>query len=358
MRTQLRAPVSLVITGWLAASSAGATTFCATTSAEFQSALSAAQGNNEHDEIRLRSGAYTAIAGGFKYDSAADESFDVEISGGWSPFFANPCGLQLDDDPWQTVLDGDGQNRILQLFVDAEESDVRVHRLTFIDGFVSPGLGAGLSISYLGDAGGTVEVERNAFIANEATQSSALSVQGATVQKVTNNLFLLNHGGSSSAAYLTTTGLFGVSFTNNTVLNNTHSNSGQPTLRLAAGRAFVANNNFWGNDGYDVEVGNAGDRTLYNNNYESALLHGGEIDVGNISVEPEYQSGLFNFTPVRTSPLVDAGREPEGASPLWYLTELDLNASMRLVGPHVDIGAFENERIFEDGFDPSGPFGF
>lgn len=356
MNMQLWLRVSLFFLASLAATPVGAVTWCATTPAELQAALETAEHNGEHDQIRLRVGTYAVVGGGYRYNSAADENFDIEISGGWTPFFGTQCGVQLDE-PWQTVLNGDGQQRILQLFVDAEQADVSVNRLTFLDGYVDPGLGAGLAISYLGDAGGTVNVERNAFIANEALQSSALSVQGATLQKVTNNLFLLNDGASRAAAYLTTTGLFGISFTNNTVLGNTHANSGQPALGLAASRVFVANNNFWDNDGYDADAGTAGDRSFYNNNYQSLLLHGGEVRTDNISVEPEYESGLFNYTPVRGSPLVDAGLEPQGTAPLWYLTDLDLNASLRLVGQHVDIGAFENERVFVDGFDPSGPFG-
>jgi len=341
--------------GALAVQPSFAATFCATTANQLQSALSSAAANGESDEIRVKIGTYDVSNVDLVYDPPIADNLDLTISGGWTPFFQNPCGIQLRD-PWQTLLDGNDLGRILRMTVDDGQADIKVSQLVFMYGRVDPGAGAGLSISYGLGVTGTVSVERNVFLLNTADQSSALSIQGGSLQKVTNNLFLSNKGGSRSVAYLTTTGLFGVSFTNNTVLSNMHTNSNQPALSIAAGRAFLANNNFWNNDGYDASLGSIGDRYAYNNNYQSLQLLGGEIVEDNLSVEPEYESGLFNYTPVRGSPLVDAGREP-GGSPLWNLTDIDLNTSIRLVGAHVDIGAFENEAIFVDGFDPGGPFG-
>jgi hypothetical protein len=337
----------------LAAQSSFAATFCATSANQLKAELTLAAGNDENDEIRVRIGTYDVSNVDLVYDPPPTGNTDLTISGGWVSFFENLCGMQLTD-PWQTVLDGNEQGRILRIAVDAGQADIDVSQLVFMNG-AEPGIGAGLSISYGNDAAGTVKIERNVFLLNTASQSSALSIQGGSLQKVTNNLFLLNQGDSRAVAYLTTTAPLGVSFTNNTVLSNTHTNTNQPTLSIAAGRAFLANNNFWDNDGYDASLGSNGDRYAYNNNYQSLQLQGGEILDANLSVEPEYAGGLFNYTPVRGSPLVDAGREP-GGSPLWDLTDIDLNSAARLVGPHVDIGAFENETIFADGFDPGGPF--
>jgi hypothetical protein len=341
--------------GALAAQPSFAATFCATTANQLQAALNSAATNGENDEIRVRIGNYDVSNVDLAYDPPPAGNLDLKISGGWASFFENPCGIKLSN-PWQTTLDGNDLGRILRVTVDDGQADIEVSQLVFMYGHVDPGMGAGLSIAYGADATGTIVVERNVFLLNTADQSSALSIQGGSLQKVTNNLFLSNVGDSRAVAYLTTTGLFGVSFTNNTVLSNMHANANQPTLSIAAGRAFLANNNFWDNDGYDASLGSNGDRYAYNNNYQSLQLHGGEILDDNLNVEPEYESGLFNYTPVRGSPLVDAGREP-GGSPLWNLTDIDLNASARLVGAHVDIGAFENETIFVDGFDPGGPFG-
>jgi len=351
MSNVLAAAVAVV-----AASSASAATLCATTPAQLQAALMTAAGNGQHDDLRIRAGTYDLSNVDLVYDPSTPEDFDLDISGGWTPFFENPCGQHLTDDPWQTTLDGGGNGRILRLTLD-DESDVSIRYVTFLDGHVDPGLGAGLAINYTSDAAGTITVERNVFMLNQADQSSALSIQGGSLQHVTNNLFLFNEGGSRAVAYLTTTAPLGVNFTNNTVLSNSHTNTQQPALQVAAGRVFIANNNFWDNDGFDIDPGTAGDRFIYNNNYQSRRARGGEVVQDNISVEPAYQSGFLNFTPVRGSALVDAGREPQGFLPLWYLTDLDLNGSPRKVGVHVDIGAFENDRIFANGFETAGPFG-
>jgi hypothetical protein len=353
MRYQLR--LATVVLVGLYAPQLLAATFCATTPAQLQAALSTAASNGQHDAIRVHTGNYDLSNANLVYDPSGAEDFDLDISGGWVAFFENPCGVMLDD-PWQTTLDGGDERRILRIAVDEGQSDVSVRQLVFLSGHADPGLGGGLEIRYGLDAVGTVVVERNIFLLNSAAQAGALSVQGPTLEKITNNLFLLNEAGSRAVAVLLTTGLFGVSFTNNTVLSNTHTNANQPTVSFGAGRVFIANNNFWDNDGYDASLGAQGDRFAYNNNFRELQLAGGEILENNLSVEPEYQAGLFNFTPKRNSALVDAGREPEGSAPLWDLTDIDLNASTRLIGPHVDIGAFENEKIFVDGFDPSGPF--
>lgn len=333
--------------------------YCVETAAEFSGALLVAGGNHEHDEIRLRKGTY-AMANGvyFDYNASASENFDLELSGGWYQRGTAPCGAQSDN-PWETVLDGEQTERVLMLDPgSAAQANISVRLLTFMNGHVEfPEDGGGLVVQmWYGVEDptiGTVTIESNVFLLNDGDRSrGGLYVNGG-FPKITNNLFLLNDADDAGAAMLATWYLFGVIFTNNTVIAN---GSGD-ALKIYADRAFVANNNFWDNGDVDVDMTDADEAFLYNNNYQSFALNGSEVLEDNISVEPEYESGLFNYTPMRGSPLVDGGREPQGASPLWYLTEFDLNASPRLVGPHVDIGAYENERIFVDGFDPCGPFG-
>ena len=342
------------------ASATRAEIFCVETGAELSGALTVAGENHQHDEIKLRKGTY-AMANGvyFDYNPNASENFDLEISGGWYQRGSALCGAQSDN-PWETILDGGGTETVLRLAsIDVQQSSVSVSLLTFMNGFESS-VGVttvgGLDVSWYwlvdeGPTAGTLSIERNVFLLNDADH--ALWVNGG-YPRLTNNLFLLNLNGAQSAgpaAYLSTWDLFGSTFTNNTVIGNDGGGV------LIYGRGEVVNNNFWDNGDPDVEQGDSGfDFFLYNNNHQSFEVTNSAILADNIMVEPEYQSGLFNYTPVRGSPLVDAGREPQGALPLWYLTDVDINDSPRWVGAHVDIGAFENEKIFVDGFDPSGPF--
>lgn len=343
------------------AQTARAEVFCAQTPGEVAAYLFAAGINLEHDEIRLKKGTY-AMANGiyFDYSPSDSENFDLEISGGWYTRGTAPCGAQSDN-PWETVLDGEGKENVLRLHVNGsgQQASMSVRLLTFMNGFEEyvPGAStvSGLAVGLWTTVGeeppvGTLSIERNVFLLNEG--EFALGVVGG-FQRVTNNLFVLNDGPGghdAAAAYLAPTSVLGSAFTNNTVIDN-----GDRGL-LLYGRGQVTNNNFRDNGGADVEQGNSGyDLFLQNNNHQSFDVDASAVLEDNINVEPEYQAGLFNYTPVRGSPLVDAGREPQGT--LWYLTDVDLNDSPRMVGAHVDIGAFENERIFDDGFDPSGPFG-
>jgi hypothetical protein len=339
------------------ASATRAELFCVETAAEFSGALTVAGNNHEHDEIRLRKGTYSMADGVyFDYNPIASENFDLEISGGWYQRGTAPCGAQSDN-PWETVLDGEGTETVLRLAsIDVQQASVTVRLLTFMNGFESfPGVTTvgGLDISWWwlvdeGPTSGTITIERNVFLINEGDQ--ALSVNGG-FPRVANNLFLMNGNQSSNAAAacLATWDLFGSTFTNNTVIGN------DGVGVLIFGRGEVVNNNFWDNGGADVEQGDSGeDFFLYNNNHESFDVANSAILEDNVSAEPEYQRGLFNYTPVRGSPLVDAGRDPQGT--LWHLTDVDINDSPRRVGAHVDIGAFENEKLLVDGFEPQGPF--
>lgn len=339
-----------------------AANFCVTTTAQLQSALQTAQGNGENDTIRVRTGTYDAPAGGFLYQAAAGEHFDIELSGGWHALAQFPCALH-DDVPWSTALDGNGTTRVMRLKLDANAGTVRVARFLFMHGNEAGVTAGGLYISSESSDGTPVTVEGNAFFENVSQVGAALEVltSGATLA-VVNNLFLLNEAGTDeSATYLANSGNqpTTIAFTNNTVISNHLGQSAAGTakaLYFVADRILVVNNNFWDNDGFDLDAGLTGIRSIYNNNYESVLLHGTEDVQDNISVVPEYGGGFLDFTPARGSALVDAGRDPPGVDSGWYLADLDLNGAQRKVGPRVDIGAFENERIFFNGFDAGGFF--
>jgi len=251
----------------------------------------------------------------------------------------------------------------MRLKLDANAGTVRVARFLFMHGNEAGVTAGGLYISSESSDGTPVTVEGNAFFENVSQVGAALEVltSGATLA-VVNNLFLLNEAGTDeSATYLADSGNqpTTIAFTNNTVISNHLGQSAAGTAKavyFVADRILVVNNNFWDNDGFDLDAGLTGIRSIYNNNYESVLLHGSEDVQDNISVAPEYGGGFLDFTPARGSALVDAGRDPPGVDSGWYLADLDLNGAQRKVGSRIDIGAFENERIFFYGFDAGGFF--
>ncbi len=355
------AALGLALTGLFAAA-LHAATFCVHSSAQFQSALSSAENNNQDDVIKVAEDSYNAPSGGFHYATFAqpgDDYHDLEISGGWYDLFNFAC-LGHHNTPFQTVLNGSGTGPVMSLIMRAQ-SNVTVRFLTFTGGNAGDEAGGGLSL-FAGDAGYQADwiVESNAFIANNALFAGGLNASGNQTAstahlKVANNLFLLNHGTQGSgAAELVLDNAAGIYFTNNTVLANSSDFLGFGAVYLATGNAYllVANNNFRDNDNDDIyATADGSGYGLLHNNYQS---RGGSLPTqseGNINVDPQYQHGpLFDYTPARNSPLVDAGFSPSPFAP-WHLSDSDLEGAERTVG-QVDIGAYEEERIFADGFDP------
>lgn len=343
--------------------------FCVATSEALQHALGVASMNGEDDSIRIRAGSYPAPPGGFRYLAQTLVGGDdraLTLSGGWQSLAGNGCGHVPVEDPWLTLLTGPTNGRVLDVQVRAN-SAVTVRLLSFASGRAPPTqTGGGLRIS--GPETGllaSVTVERNVFFANESWYGGGLAAEnvssGPLLLRVVNNLFLANHAGQSAgAALLQRSGGAIVYFTNNTVLGNTSGGSSPSStggvLVLGQAQRFIANNNFWNNTGRDLHTqGGSIHYTLRNNNIAAFGGDFPHLAEHNLSVTPEFQPGLFNFTPVRSSPLVDAGVHPGGITG-WYLTGRDLAAGPRLVAS-VDIGAFENERVFRHGFQPAGPFG-
>jgi hypothetical protein len=112
----------------------------------------------------------------------------------------------------------------------------------------------------------------------------------------------------------------------------------------------VANNIVWNNNtdtgGSDFGVVAANMRRT---NDIGVIMSGSTAGTvsGERSVEPKFQPcGIFclAFELTRASPLVDVGTD---VAP-WDTA--DLAGKPRTIGPQVDIGAFENDLIFADGF--------
>lgn len=347
---------------------ASAATFCVHTSAQLQAALTTAETNGENDIIKVAEGSYTAPAGGFDYQAYAQsgsDDYDLEISGGWYDAFGFAC-LGHHANPFQTLLDGGGTSRVMNLAM-RNHSNVTVRFLTFSNGNAGNDYGGGLSL-FAGDTGYTAiwTVERNAFVANTAEFGAGMNAtinQAASTAKikVINNLFTLNHAsGDSGAANLANDGGDSIYLTNNTIVSNTTDSTGAYQIggiyMYGSGSfKFVANNNFWNNDADDLYVtADQAGYSLLHNNYQ---LRGGTAPTqvaGNLDVTPQYQHGFLNYTPVRSSPLVDAGINPAPFA-YWYLSSDDINGVDRTVG-QVDIGAYEEDIIFADGFENAPAF--
>ena len=349
--------------------------FCVTNASELHSALFTAQSNGQADHIKLAPGSYT---GSFNYNAAANEIFDLSISGGWTPFFDTPCAFE-GFDAFETVLDGDSTDLVLRLLPEGG-ADMEVRNLTIINGQSTVGVVGGLDIFSTTEFGLAL-VERVAFINNTGEFIAALRILNGYRMTVRNSLFIINKNDPGSSQSSTSTAFIsnninpsakGIYFNNNTVLNNTSlgANGTQAGIKMSrTGTEFgiyIANNLFHNNDGYDFVIPTTSDipHLMYNNNYQSffGVISNDIQNSGNFTEVPLFdQPGFFDYTPAWSSGEINAGRNPPSFIPVptpfgyeWQLGTTDIAGQQRVQDGRVDVGAFEaapEVPIFADDFE-------
>ncbi|MEO7323283.1 MAG: choice-of-anchor Q domain-containing protein [Dokdonella sp.] len=346
----------IVISALALAAPAVAHDFCVDTSAAIQGALTASQSNGEDDVIWIKTGNYpldTDLSTGLSFTST--EAHRLEIYGGFDdistcpppalPTFLNFAGAG-------STLDGETSVRPLQ--ISNANGDVTIDGLRFASGSVN-GNGGALNVG-----AASVDIEFNRFYGNHASGANgeggavfAVAI-GGTI-RFDENLLFANHGTKAGAAKLIQSAAGAAKAKYNTIVYNTTDTLGEPgglRINCISGASFNIDNNIvWGNHasgGSDLGVFCTHTR---NTNDLYLPLTPGSTDIGftsDLSVEPEFASCgflCFNFELAFSSPLVDAGTDP--ASPHG----LDLAGKFRFQGLHGDIGAFENDVIFANGFE-------
>ncbi len=326
--------------------------FCATNAASLHTILAIAEANNEDDVVRIRAGFFDANGTTFSYEAA--NNWDLDISGGWGPTVSGACGIQSGG---VTTLDGQTAVRVLNIIMSGD-AKLTVSDLNFVNGLTSSD-GGGLSISRVGSlVGGKVTVERNIFINNSSVDgSSALMILEGDTINVQNNLFTANQTGDKYTIHIVQSAGYGSYFVNNTVIFNDASVAlgDEAGVRLSIAidtSALVANNVMQENGNEDLFLFGGGDFYLKTNNV--GAVNGAEPfdGFGNFNLPPRFESGLLDFTPTATSPLVNAGISPCFVCPIdppfdqtWQLGDVDLGGNDRVQNGRPDIGAYESPHI-------------
>lgn len=321
-----------------------AATWCVGNSSQLYQALLGSSLNSEDDVIRLQSGTYVSgLPEGF---TANITGGGLELSGGWS------SGCLFRSRSARSTIDGEYQRPGLLIYGTlSAQRTVRIMQLSFIRG-VGYEYG-GLKVSSSGSADLNVQIERCRFHDNTNADPDDYIGGGLYVNaddiRVFGNLFTDNHAGvSGGATALECFGALGA-FTNNTVVRNTAA-FGQATTTggvvLGGGCQWeVANNILWDNEGYDLWMSD-NRATLRHNNLDD--LRGVPVaSGGNIAVDPLFVSAS-NLRLQRASPLIDAGFNDT----FLGLPALSYEGGSRIVGPSIDIGAYELDTLFANGFDP------
>lgn len=311
-----------------------AATACVSNTAQLALVLNAAQGNGEDDLIRLETGTYS-LNGELEYFAAAAETKNLAIYGGYGP------GCLADAASGSTVIDGQHAHRLLYVIA---KGRVDIGRITFQNG--NPGSASGGGVIVSGAANTVLTVTGNAFVTNDcpgADSGAALEIGATGTILVADNLFLANSGGST--LYVANGGYADVN--NNTIVANQLGNhvglgAFEPT---GSGQYYVDNNIFWNNEGADV-YDQSGLASYFNNDIGVFAGMAAYAETANLSVDPAFD-GILSVRPSPGSPLVNAGLD----NPYGGIGSVDLSGATRLVGRHVDIGAYETDVLFRAMFD-------
>jgi hypothetical protein len=331
---------SIVLFAALAAGQhVAAATFCISNSSQLAPALTTAQSNGQDDTIYIQTGTFLLTSELFYYP-VPSETYRLAIIGGQAPGCQSGYASSGD-----TVLDGQDANRILSI---SAYGEVDVGRITFQHGNPSQYFGGALSLSAIG---ADLYVFANVFVANKTADGKgggALYVSPSPGDAfVWSNVFIANSS-SAGAIYTGGAGAGNVYLTGNTIIANTQINH----IGLAGGvdianggNTWMSNNIVWNNENADVydQVGHA----RYANNDIGVRQGFVPLSVANeFSVDPKFD-GFFSLRPTPDSPMVNAGLDtpPGGVGGCC-----DPAGDDRTQGKHVDIGAYETDVLFRDGY--------
>lgn len=337
--------IALLASGFAAC--AGAHDFCEDTSAGIQGALTVAQANGEDDTIYIHTGHYllkTDLTAGLTFSST--EAHSIALFGGYDDLSVCPPLFT------RSILAGvgttlDGELAVRPLLMQNANGDVTIQALAFASGTVT-GNGGGLNVG-----AASVSISFSRFYVNHAAGPNgegggvfAVALSGPIY--FTDNLVFDNHGTKAGGAELyEASGNASVEF--NTIIQNFTDTLSEPGgLRLYGGAIFgVSNNIIWNN--HDIGGSDFG---VFSTNARSTNDIGavtpGSTSAGftsDVSVDPDFvpcAGPCLTFQLNFRSPLVDVGTGfPHG---------FDIVGNYRWMGSKPDIGAFENEVIFADGF--------
>ena len=319
---------------------AHAATSCVTNPSQLASALTAAQSNGQDDVIYLVVGNYL-LTSELQYNAAVDETYKLSIIGGIAPGCASGYASS-----GSSVLDG--QDMVRQLYISAK-GEVDIGRITFVQGNPALYFGGALNLSTGPDA--DIYVFANQFVSNNTAAGYAggavyLSTSGLGDIFLWSNLMLANSGSGAGAAYIN--GNHNTYVTGNTILANqliNHSGLGGLDL-VGTGHYWISNNILWNNEGNDVYDQNG--HVDYANN-DIGLKDGFTplSESNDLSVDPDFNSGFLSVSLAPASPLVNAGLDTPAGGVGGCCDPL---GGPRRIGRHVDIGAFESDVLFRNGF--------
>jgi hypothetical protein len=319
---------------------AQAALFCVNSQSSIQTALNSAGTNGQDDEIDIVAGTY-ALTGGLAFSSG--QANNITVFGGFNADCSHFTGAE-------TILNGQGASK--PLFIANFNGNIHVEGLTFVNGLSTNNRGGGLCVV---STSGDIRIDLNRFLANRADDyaGALFAYTDSGSLRIRNNLVVANSGAVIGGMELTQ-GSGEASVEGNTIVGNTSDTALVAVgLRIESGAHYTLSNNIiWNNgSGGDFGSGGSGHSRIAN---DIGLIQSGtfaDLVQNEQSTDPQFAPcGGFlclSFELERTSPLVDAGSD----TPVGGTTTNDLAGKFRKIGAHVDIGAYENDLIFANGFE-------
>lgn len=336
--------VVLCLMGSLIVGVASAEEFCVSTTEQLAGALDMAAVNSEDDVIRVVRGTYLTPdtpPTPFTY-FGPQEDYGLELLGGWDA----ACASRILD-PTNTILDGRNSIQVIDITpASTSYGDLLFQGFTVQNGYNPSFWAGGLSIGRTSGFSGSVTVEFNIFAGNQGDGGAGGLFGGSDngLTRIENNLIVGNTStGGWGGAQITSNGpeFF---ITNNTIADNSGQVDGGLTISGSA-PIWITNNIFWGNTGWDLNLGTTTPVVLHNN-YGTLLGSPGTGSVNNISLDPDF-ADIDDYHLKTSSPSVNLGYNfPAGGLPVQ-----DLEGEPRIQGTVVDMGAYEGPVLFKDDFE-------
>jgi hypothetical protein len=350
-RAVFAAPLALAA---LAGPAQALTTYCATNAQELHDALLAAPGVADNVQVKIRIGSFDAAAAGGFSVTQTQANQTITISGGWIGF-PNGCTQRNGLD---TVLVGAINRTALYLNTGNSSGGnlLQASDLTLRNpSYSSAAIGACLQGQIA--ANDQMLVER---INSEQCYSTTSSSPAAFFDNTDGQLIVRDFVARDSQS--PTGGGIGVDTYNSgvsrlaqlSVSDNRATSGGSIVAGLylgnfGGGTTYLSNSVVWGNDAdavtKDLYLSGAGTnltRVHYGKlggTLPSSNIQSGSGDPGFVAVNDLHLRG--------DSILIDSGvANPQGGSGNY-----DLDGRARVLGAAVDVGAYESEFIFVDGFD-------
>ncbi len=369
----MRVVHSILLLATLASPPAMAATYCVGSPDELQQALYAAAASTADDEIRLKPGLYMG-ASTFWYTS--NNAGWLFVTGGWETFNGSPCGRQSASAD-TTVLDGQGQHRVLGLALFPPEPSPVIVRVGVGNLTLRNGVGEGYN------RGGGLLVQSTTTVHTEVwldnlivRDNSGYFAGGADIYlrngllRIINSLFHRNSAPTSAGAHVAITLIEGAAATDVVIASSTFVDGRCPgqdvrgcgVLAGLGGSVHlqILNSLFWGNAIADVTLEGL---PLSGMGSGTAQYAWSRVPVTTGGIVPAQQDGLLldprfvdpdadNFRLADDSPYIDRAHATIPVYPHQAFYDLDAQPRLRFAAQ--DAGAYENQTspfVFRDGFD-------